>query len=198
MILGLTGGIASGKSTVSKVFKQHHIPVVDADLVARDVMRAGQPVVLEIEKVFGSEYLLANGEINREKLGQTVFADSDKRKQLDHIVQGEIRKEIKRRTNELVAQKHPFIVLDIPLLFEGGFDKNVDTVMCVYVTPETQLDRLVKRNTELTEEDARNRMASQMSLDEKAKQADVVIDNNGTIEETTKQVEEWLAGHKAK
>ena len=95
-ILGLTGGIASGKSTVRQYFKSLNIPLIDADKVAHDVMQAGEPVVLEIAKTFGDDYILANGEIDRAKLGDLVFKDSDKRKQLDKIVQGEIRKEINR------------------------------------------------------------------------------------------------------
>lgn len=194
-ILGLTGGIASGKSTISNLFKERNIPIVDGDEVARKIMRAGQPVVKEIAETFGEDYLLDNGEINREKLGQTIFADKSKRAQLNQIVQGEIRNEIERQREKLLSEKHPLIVLDIPLLYEGGYEEMVDTVMVTYVDKETQFERLRKRNQDLSEEDAKNRIASQMPLAEKAKRANVFIDNNGTIEETIAQVEAWLDEH---
>lgn len=191
-VLGLTGGIASGKSTVSNFFKDKQIPVVDADIVARDVMRAGQPVVHEIEEIFGKDYILENGEVDREKLGKAIFTYDSKRKKLNEIVQGEIRKEIERQREGLLAEKHPLIVLDIPLLYEGSYEEFVDGVMVVYVDSDTQFERLLKRNEDLSEEDARNRIASQMSLDEKAQRADILIDNNDTLEKTIQQVEEWL------
>lgn len=191
-ILGLTGGIASGKSTVSQYFKSLNIPLIDADKVAHDVMQAGEPVVLEIAKTFGDDYILANGEIDRAKLGDLVFKDSDKRKQLDKIVQGEIRKEI-NRLKELALEDNPeLIVLDIPLLFEAGYDKSVDLVMVVYVDGATQKERLMKRNTELEEADAKNRIKSQMSLEMKADKAAIVIDNTGTIDETIDQIKKWV------
>lgn len=191
-VLGLTGGIASGKSTVSNYFKEQNIPVVDADLVAREVMRAGQPVVAKVEDYFGDEVIQADGEIDREKLGQIVFGDADKRKQLDRIVRDEIAKKIKRESDELKAANHPLIVLDIPLLIEGNYHDEVDKIMVIYVDEATQKERLMNRNTELSEEDAQNRIDAQMPLDQKTKQADVLIDNNGTIEETLKQVGDWL------
>lgn len=191
-ILGLTGGIASGKSTVSQYFKSLNIPLIDADKVAHDVMQAGEPVVLEIAKTFGDDYILANGEIDRAKLGDLVFKDSDKRKQLDKIVQGEIRKEI-NRLKELALEDNPeLIVLDIPLLFEAGYDESVDLVMVVYVDGATQKERLMKRNIELEEADAKNRIKSQMSLEMKADKAAIVIDNTGTIDETIDQIKKWV------
>lgn len=191
-VLGLTGGIASGKSTIANVFRERNIPIVDADIVAREVMRAGQPVVTEIAETFGTDYLLRDGEINREKLGDTIFADPNDRKTLNQIVQDEIRKEIERRREALLKEGHPLIVLDIPLLYEGAYENSVDAVMVTYVDKETQYERLRKRNPELSKEDARNRIASQMPLIEKARRADILIDNNGTIEETVAQVEAWL------
>lgn len=191
-VLGLTGGIASGKSTVSEYFKTFEIPIIDADKVAHDVMRAGQPVVRDIAETFGEEIILPNGEIDRKKLGQIVFKDSDKRKQLDNLVRAEIRDEIDRRIKVLMNEKKPLIILDIPLLFEAGYEKMVDEVMVVYVDTATQKERLLKRNTDLTSEDATNRIQSQMPLKDKAKKADVVIDNQGTIDATRKQVEKWL------
>lgn len=191
-ILGLTGGIASGKSTVSNYLKELNIPIVDADIVARDVMRAGTPTVKKIAEQFGAEVLLENGEINRELLGQIIFTYPEKRKQLNDIVQDEIKKELLQAKKALLAAKPPLLVLDIPLLLEEGYETSVDEVMVVYVDKPTQKERLLKRNPELSEEDALNRIYSQMPLEDKAKLADVLIDNNGTIKQTCKQVETWL------
>ena len=191
-VLGLTGGIASGKSTVSEYFKTFEIPIIDADKGAHDVMRAGQPVVRDIAETFGEEIILPNGEIDRKKLGQIVFKDSDKRKQLDNLVRAEIRDEIERRIKVFMNEKKPLIILDIHLLFEAGYEKMVDEVMVVYIDTATQKERLMKRNTDLSNEDATNRIQSQMPLKDKAKKADVVIDNQGTIDATRKQVEKWL------
>lgn len=191
-ILGLTGGIASGKSTVSNYFKAHHIPVVDADKIANDIMAAGQPVVEDIRKYFGPEYILENGEVDRALLGKIVFASPEKLSLLNDLVQDEIRKEIKKQAEALLKENYPLIVLDVPLLYEGRYEPHLDEIMVIYVDKETQKERLLKRNPELTEEDALNRIQSQMPLEQKAKRADILIDNNGTINETIKQVEEWL------
>ena len=191
-ILGLTGGIASGKSTVSKYFASLNIPIIDADLVAREVMRAGSPAVKDIREQFGEEVLLENGEINREYLGELVFTYPEKRKQLNEIVQGRIRTEIADQTKALLEKNPPLIILDIPLLYEETYETEVDEVMVVYVDVDVQKERLLKRNTDLTEEDALNRILSQIPLAEKAKLADILIDNNGTIEQTLAQVKDWL------
>src|SRR5690625_3502809 len=154
-ILGLTGGIASGKSTVSKYFASLNIPIIDADLVAREVMRAGSPAVKDIREEFGEEVLLENGEINREYLGELVFTDPEKRKQLNEIVQGRIRTEIADQTKALLEKNPPLIILDIPLLYEETYETEVDEVMVVYVDADVQKERLLKRNTDLTEEEDR-------------------------------------------
>lgn len=192
-VLGLTGGIASGKSTVSDYFRKRKIPVVDADLVAREVMKAGHPTVKKVGEQFGQEVILENGEIDRDKLGQMIFSSPEKRKQLNAIVQDDIRAQILEEKESLLKEKHALIVLDIPLLFEGNYESSVDEVMVVYVEKSTQKERLLKRNPGLSETDALNRIYSQMPLEDKAKQADILIDNNGTIEQTTKQVANWLA-----
>lgn len=191
-LLGLTGGIASGKTTISNYFRSLNIPIIDADLLARKVVRAGEPAVHNIAETFGAEFLLPNGEINRAKLGQLVFASAEKRKMLDDIVQPQIRSEIRKQIANYLKDELLLIVLDLPLLYEQGYENVVDEVMVVYVDAATQKDRLLKRNTDLAEEDAENRINSQLPLVEKAKRADVVIDNNGTIEASTKQVKEWL------
>lgn len=189
-ILGLTGGIASGKTTVSNYFKKLKVDVVDADEIAHEIVRAGQPVVGEIAAYFGEEILLENGEINRERLGKIVFESDEKREKLNQIVQKKIRKKIKEERDKLLDKE--LIVLDIPLLYEQSYEDLVDQVMVVSVKETAQKKRLMDRNSQLTEEDAMNRIASQMSLKEKVRKADIVIDNNGSIENTMEQVRDWL------
>ena len=191
-VLGLTGGIASGKSTVSEYIKSYGVPVVDADLVARDVMKAGAPAVLEIRDQFGEEVLLENGEINREYLGRLVFNSFEKRNQLNAIVQDRIREALEKEIAKHMEKEPPLLVLDIPLLYEEGYEDEVDEVMVVYVDPDVQKERLLNRDENLSETDALNRMYSQMPLSEKTKLADVVINNNGTVNETHSKVRDWL------
>lgn len=191
-ILGLTGGIASGKSTVSAYFASLNVPIIDADLVARKVMRADSPALLAIREEFGTEVLLENGELDRKTLGELIFASPEKRNRLNEIVQGRIRAEIKRQLTEYQKKNPPLIILDIPLLYEEHYENLVDEVMVVYVDADVQKSRLRNRNKELTEEEALNRILSQMPLLEKAELADVLIDNNGTIEQTRVQVQDWL------
>lgn len=191
-VLGLTGGIASGKSTVGEYIKSYGVPVVDADLVARDVMKAGAPAVLEIRDQFGEEVLLENGEINREYLGRLVFNSFEKRNQLNAIVQDRIREALEKEIAKHLKKEPPLLVLDIPLLYEEGYEDEVDEVMVVYVDPDVQKERLLNRDENLSETDALNRMYSQMPLSEKTKLADVVINNNGTVNETHSKVRDWL------
>lgn len=191
-IVGLTGGIASGKSTISNYFKEKQIPVIDADRIAHEVMKAGEPTVEEIRQAFGNEVIQEDGEINRDKLGAIVFESDEKRDTLNRIVHQEIRKRIKEQRDQLIEEQHPLIVLDIPLLFEAGYEEEMDEVLLVYVDQETQIDRLLTRDAHLTRQDALNRIQSQMPLEEKVKRADTRISNEGTVEETIQQVEKWL------
>lgn len=191
-ILGLTGGIASGKSTVGNYLRSLGALFIDADKVARDVMRAGSPVVDKIREAFGDSVIREDGEIHRENLGKLVFASPGKRKQLDTIVQGEIRKEIIAQRDELLQKEPPLLVLDIPLLYEQEYEAEVDTVMVVYVIQRKQKDRLMKRDPHLTEDEALNRIYSQIPISEKVKRADIVIDNNGSIPDTLTQVKDWV------
>lgn len=191
-ILGLTGGIASGKSTVSAYFASLNVPIIDADLIAREVMKVGSPAFLEIQEQFGKEVFLENGELDRKSLGDIIFASPEKRNQLNEIVQGRIRAEIKEQLANCQQENPPLVILDIPLLYEEHYENEVDEVMVVYVDADVQKARLLNRNKELTEEEALNRILSQMPLLEKAELADVLIDNNGTVENTKAQVKTWL------
>ena len=191
-VLGLTGGIASGKTTVSNYFKSFGIDVIDADKVAHEIMRAGQPVVKEIAAIFGEDIILENGEIDRKRLGKIVFESDAEREKLDMLVQSRIRQKIEEKRNDLLAKNKELIVLDIPLLYERNYNDFVDEVMVVYVDESVQKERLMNRDMELSEKDALNRIASQMPLVEKAKKADTVINNNETIEKTRHQIDQWL------
>jgi dephospho-CoA kinase len=193
LVIGLTGGIASGKSTVSTMFKEMGITVIDADVEARLAVQKGEPAYQKIIAEFGEEVLLADGEIDRQKLGAIIFHNEEKRQTLNSIVHPEVRNRMKQQIEEAVRKNEGVIVLDIPLLFESRLTFMADKTLLVYVDAETQLKRLMDRN-DLTKDDAKARIHSQMPLSEKVKLADAVINNNGTIEESRKQLIEILAG----
>ena len=190
-ILGLTGGIATGKSTVGRFFESHCIPVVDADKGARQVMEPGQAAYHDVVKTFGQEILTKDGTIDRTRLGAIVFNDPTKLSKLNETVHSHVLNWIKEEKDKLIKAGHPLVVLDIPLLYEIGFENEVDAVMVIYVDPETQLKRLMKRDG-LSDRDAQKRIDAQESIDIKAEKADVIIDNRGSIEETENQLRTWL------
>lgn len=191
MIIGLTGGIASGKSTVSEMLKKRDIPVIDADLIAREVVEVGKKAYTEIVNAFGKEILNEDLTINRARLGSIVFQNEDKRKKLNSIVHPEVRLEMKRRQEQLISEGAKAVVLDIPLLFESNLKHLVDKVIVVYTGEKNQLERLMKRNN-FSKEEALSRINAQMPLKEKVKFADAVINNDGTLEETEQQLENIL------
>jgi dephospho-CoA kinase len=189
VVIGLTGGIASGKSTVANMIKDLHIPVIDADIIARQVVEAGEEAYLQIVQAFGEEILLSNGEIDRAKLGSIIFHDTDKRLLLNSIVHPAVRKRMNEKKDAYIQAGEPAVVLDIPLLFESKLTSLVDKVLLIYVNSDIQLERLMKRNN-LSEEEAKARIASQMPLAEKVALADEVINNNGSMKETEEQLHE--------
>ncbi|MGG3450777.1 dephospho-CoA kinase [Domibacillus aminovorans] len=191
MIIGLTGGIASGKSTVSNLLKEKGFTVIDADIAARVVVEPGQPVLEKIIEVFGPGIRTSDGALDRPALGKMVFHDEEKRKQLNEIIHPAVRKwMIDQKEKAIIAGKKT-IILDIPLLFESDLTWMVEKTLLVYVDPETQLKRLMERNNYL-EEEAKARIQSQMPIDEKRARADDIINNNGTIDETENQVNKWI------
>ncbi|MBC6975484.1 dephospho-CoA kinase [Bacillus sp. Xin] len=194
IVIGLTGGIASGKSTVSQMFREMNIPVIDADIIAREVVEKGKEAYKEIVEVFGEEILQADGELNRPKLGSIVFHNEEKRLHLNKIVHPAVRKEMNAQKDMYIKEDVQAIVLDIPLLFESKLTELVDQILVVAVAPSTQLERLMKRNG-FIEEEAKARIDSQMSLAEKVTLANKVIYNDGTIAETKAQLQlilkEW-------
>lgn len=190
-IIGLTGGIASGKSTVSSLLKEKGFTVIDADVAARIVVQPGEEAYKKIVETFGKDILLENGEINRPKLGDLVFRDEQKRLQLNAIVHPAVRKQMLLEKEQAIRNGKQTIFLDIPLLFESGLTWMVDKTIVVYVDENIQLQRLMKRNG-LDKEAAEIRISAQMPLEEKASKADAVINNNGTIAETKKQLEQII------
>lgn len=186
LTIGLTGGIASGKSTVANMLKAWNIPVVDADTIAREVVNIGEEAYVRIVETFGEDVLQENREIDRAKLGALIFHDKEKRNQLNAIVHPAVRKKMLEQRDEIL-QKKPVVVLDIPLLFESNLTHFVDKIIVVYVEEAIQLERLMKRNG-FSQEEALARIRSQLPLSEKKAYADAVIDNNGTIDQTRQQL----------
>lgn len=191
LIIGLTGSIASGKSTVSSMFAALEIPVVDADKISRLVVEPGEQAYNAILKSFGDDILLPDNSINRSKLGSIIFANESKRKQLNDIVHPAVREKMLEERDQYIQDGHHCVVLDIPLLFESKLTDYVQTTIVIYVTEQTQLQRLMNRE-EYTEDEAYQRIHSQISMDEKKQLADIVLDNNGTKEQTYKQLKTYL------
>ena len=187
MIIGLTGGIASGKSTVSNMIKEIEIPVVDADVIAREVVQKGEEAYEQIVHYFGTEILNVDASLDRKKLGAIVFNNEEKRLALNEIVHPAIRKKMLEKIEFYKQAGQKTIVLDIPLLFESKLTYMVDKIILVYVDQEIQKDRLKKRD-QFSDEEAKARIASQMPLTEKIDFADEIIHNHGLKEETKQQL----------
>jgi len=189
MVIGLTGGIASGKSTVSAKLKELGAAIIDVDELARDVVRKGEIAYNRIVQSFGEDILLHNGEINRKKLGSIVFSDKEKLALLNSITHPEIISRVKDRIRQLKAEGEKVIVVDAAILIEMGLYKYVDSVWVVMVDRETQIKRLMERDR-LNYKDSENRINSQFTNEVRKKYADVIIDNNKPIEEVSKKIEE--------
>lgn len=194
MNIGLTGGIACGKSTVSAMLVDRGALLVDADQIARDVVEPGSPVLEQVAAHFGQAVLQEDGSLHRKKLGEIIFGDTEARKQLEGILHPPIRKMI-RDQMEAYERQFPdkLVVVDIPLLFESNLSYLFEQVMVVYVPRHIQLERLMARDG-LTESAANSRIEAQMSIEEKRKLADIVIDNSGTWEDTYAEVERFWLG----
>lgn len=190
-ILGLTGGISSGKSTVSRYFIEKKIPVIDADMVAREVVQPGEKGLERIVYHFGTSILQSDGSLNRKKLGNIIFENDVERETLNALLSSEISDRIDDYIAQASKNNPPLIVLDIPLLFEGGYSERVDEIMVIYVSKQTQLKRLMARDN-VSREEALSRIDSQLSLEKKARLANVKINNEYSLEDTIRQVELWL------
>jgi len=192
MNIGLTGGIACGKSTVSEMLVRRGAMLVDADRIAREVVEPGMPALAQIVERWGAELLLPDGSLHRKKLGEIVFASPDALQELQRITHPPIRAAMRERMAEL-QRLHPdkLVVVDVPLLYESELQSLFEAVMVVYIPRELQLDRLMQRDG-LTREQAEQRLRAQMDIERKKVLADIVIDNQGTLEQTEGQVETFL------
>ncbi|MED1793285.1 dephospho-CoA kinase [Brevibacillus nitrificans] len=192
MILGLTGGIATGKSTVTGMLRERGIPVIDADQIAREVVEPGKPAYEAIVRHFGREILLEDGQIDRKKLGEVVFSDETERQKLNAIVHPEVRRVMREEAEAAEAGGAEIVFMDIPLLFESKLQHMVEKIAVVYAPADMQLARMIERD-ELEEEQAQKRLRAQFPIDQKKSEADFLIDNSASREETVKQVEQMLA-----
>ncbi|NXY00115.1 DCAKD protein, partial [Centropus bengalensis] len=187
-LVGLSGGIASGKSTVVAVLRELGCAVIDADVIAREVVQPHSKAHRQIVRCFGPEILLETGEINRAALGTIIFSQPEKRQLLNRITHPEIQKEMLKQILKYFVLGYRYVVLDIPLLFETNrLTRFMKYTVLVYCDPRTQLSRLVRRDG-LSQEQAEARVASQLPLDEKKKWATHVLDNSGDRESIRQQV----------
>ena len=187
LLVGLTGGIATGKSLVSQILKELGAYIIDADKIARQVVEPEKPAWFEIVKFFGRDIINKDKTINRKRLGEIIFNDPVKKRKLEEIVHPKVIEEENRLVKEY-GRKNPngIVIIDAALLIEAGSHKRVDKLIVVYADKETQFKRLSERDG-LSRADAEKRTASQLPLDKKVKMADFVIDNSKGIEETRRQ-----------
>ena len=185
-IIGITGGIASGKSTVTEFLRQQGYQVIDADQVVHELQEPGGRLYQALLSAFGSAILREDGRLDRPKLGAMIFGNPQLLEQSSQIQNQIIREELAGR-RDMLAETEDIFFMDLPLLFELQYEDWFDQIWLVDVTEETQLSRLMTRNA-LSQEEAEKRIAAQLSLQEKRKRSDVLIDNNGSLEETRQQI----------
>ena len=189
-IIGITGGIASGKSIVTEFLRQQGYQVIDADQVVHELQEPGGRLYQALLSAFGSAILREDGRLDRPKLGAMIFGNPQLLEQSSQIQNQIIREELAGR-RDMLAETEDIFFMDLPLLFELQYEDWSDQIWLVDVTEETQLSRLMSRNA-LSQEEAEKRIAAQLSLQEKRKRADVLIDNNGSLEETLRQIRDAL------
>ena len=190
-LIGITGSIACGKSTVSRELLRMGYPVIDGDLLSRELTGPGGPALDEIRSVFGDRFIQPNGSLNRREMGHLVFSEPLAREKLDRIMAPYLKALTLKRIDEIRSTGAVLCFLDFPLLFEKGYDRYCDTVWCVWLPEDLQLQRLIARDG-FTREEALNRIHAVMSSDEKADRSSVVIDNSGPVDDTLQQVEDQL------
>jgi dephospho-CoA kinase len=190
LLVGLTGGVASGKTTVSRILEKEGATVIAADQIAKELVKPGRPAAQELARVFGRGILREDGTLDRKKLANRVFSDPKQRNLLEKILHPRIKKEIERRIQK-VTQRDPeaIVIIDAALLIEVGAHREMDEVIVVTSKAEKQIKRLEDRDG-LAPEEARRILASQMPQEEKLKAADFVIPNDGALEETIKRTKE--------
>ena len=191
LVLGLTGGIATGNSTADKFFEEKNIPIVDCDEIAHNIMNVNKPAWKDIKEVFGEKYLNEDQTINRKKLGKLVFNDPTKMKILNEITHPRIFQEMESQIAQYKSEGYSLIIVDAPVLFESHSEKYYDKTLVISLPQDLQIKRLMARNN-LTKEEALSRINSQMSLKEKEARATYVIENTGSVEDLYKKLNELL------
>ena len=187
-VIGLTGGISTGKSSVARFFEQRDIPVIDADRLARDAVQPGSPALKHIVELFGERVLQPDGSLDRKSLGMLVFADAGKRRQLETVLHPQIRELAEAGIARASAEGHQRVIYSAPLLIEAGVTDRVDEIWVVTVRPEIQLARLMRRDG-ISLEEAERIISSQMPLSQKERYGSQIIDNSGTPEQTERILE---------
>lgn len=191
IVVGLTGGVGSGKSTVAGLFREMGAKVIDADSIAREVVEIGEPTLTAIRESFGDEVFEADGALDRRAMAARVFGDDEARARLNAIVHPAVAQRTAELLQEARESGESWVVYDVPLLYENGLEEMFDTI--VVVTADEELRRARLRDREgWTEEDIQARMEAQMDLGEKVRRANHVIDNGGTLHETRRQVEDVM------
>ena len=198
VIAGLTGGIATGKSTVSSILREAGAIIIDADAIARDAVKKDLPAWHEIVRIFGKEILLPDGEIDRIRLGDIIFRDASKKETLNKIVHPHVIQKVAELI-EAIGKESPdsTVILDVPLLIEAGMDKGMEDVVLVYTPEHIQIKRLVERDG-ISDEDALLRVRSQMPIEKKREFSTIIIDNSGTMAATKKRALEVFDSLKKK
>jgi dephospho-CoA kinase len=192
LVVGLTGGIASGKSTVSRLFQEAGIPVICADELAREAVKRGSVGLEEIRQAFGNAVFDRDGALDRKAMANVIFRDESKRKILEAIIHPRVAEEKTRILTDLERNGHSVVIVDVPLLYESGWQTAFDLVVVVYVPREVQEQRLMSRDG-ISLEEATARLHAQLPLEKKKELADRIVDNTGDVAHTRSQVEQLLA-----
>jgi dephospho-CoA kinase len=187
LVVGLTGGIASGKTTVSRMFSEAGIPVICADELARKAVEPGSPALEEIRRAFGADVIDEDGGLDRARMADLVFNNPELRRKLESIIHPRVEQEKNTLLMELEKLGHKIAIVDVPLLYETGWDKRFKLVIVVYVPRETQIARLIGRDG-MSEAEALARIAAQMDIEEKKRRSDKIVDNSGDLTSTLNQI----------
>ena len=191
-LVGLTGGIATGKSTFAALLRARGVPVVDADALARVAVAPGTPALAEVARTFGPEAIAEDGTLDRRRMAALVFADPEARRRLEAITHPAVRRLVQEETARLAAGGHDLAFYDVPLLFEVGLERDLDSVVVVHAPRSVQQERLARRDG-LGPAEADARLAAQMDVEEKAARADFVVENAGSREALGEKADRLLA-----